>query len=185
MRRLTNTNFLFWIYIPKPEWYIALRHLLNAKTPFMSWQRSSINKVKDWALHIKTFFLYINYRHISTIHTDQKEIKCHICDKALLNTASLNAHIKRVHEKITKFSCDICEKTFYQSCQLQTHKRFAHEGQRDFECDFCDRAYSTLGNLKKHIQNIHDGMKIHKCNLCSKARYLFFTQKSSYKIHTD
>ena len=114
-------------------------------------------------------FLFLNYRHISTIHTDQKEIKCQICDKGLLNTASLNAHIKRVHEKIANYSCDLCEKTFYQSCQLQTHKRVAHEGQRDFECDFCQRAYSTLGNLKKHIQNIHDGMKIHKCNLCNKA----------------
>ena len=28
---------------------IPLRHLINAKTQFMSWQRSAVNEVNDWA----------------------------------------------------------------------------------------------------------------------------------------
>ena len=55
MKRVTNTNLLFWVNLQKAltehflQGNIPLKHLLNAKPPFMSWRRSAFNEVIDWA----------------------------------------------------------------------------------------------------------------------------------------
>ena len=43
---------------------VPLRHLLNAKLPFMSWWRSALNEVNDWALDISylPFILFVYTR---------------------------------------------------------------------------------------------------------------------------
>ena len=54
MRRVTNTNLLFWVTLPKAltEHFlhanVPLRHLLNAKSLFIPWRRSAYNEVNDW-----------------------------------------------------------------------------------------------------------------------------------------
>ena len=66
MRRVTNANILLWINLPKrltkhfPQGNVPLRHLLNAKPPFLSWQRCAFNEVNDWAFNIIMF--YNHYR---------------------------------------------------------------------------------------------------------------------------
>ena len=79
MRRVTNTNLLFWIYLIKAltehflQGNVPLRHLLNAKPPFMSWRRSAINDLNDWDLGMYRYTLYPGmkkpqnwFSHIST-----------------------------------------------------------------------------------------------------------------------
>ena len=71
MRRVTNTNLLFWVNLPKPsltehflQGNVPLRHLLNAKPPFISWRRSAFNEVNDCTLKkisFKTHYLFQIY----------------------------------------------------------------------------------------------------------------------------
>ena len=56
MRRVTNTNLLFWINLPVLTEHflqanVPLSHLLNAKPPFISWWRPAFNEVNDSALN--------------------------------------------------------------------------------------------------------------------------------------
>ena len=55
MRRVTNTCLLFWFNLPTKsltehflQGNVPLRHLINAKNPFMSRRRSAIIKVSKW-----------------------------------------------------------------------------------------------------------------------------------------
>ena len=47
---------------------VPLRHLLNAKSPFMSWRRSAFNEVNDWALR------YPNLHHSQLNKNDERTI---------------------------------------------------------------------------------------------------------------
>ena len=61
MRRVTNTNLLFWVNFFTQsltehflQGNVPLMHLLNEKPLFISWRRSAFNEVNDWALRQST-----------------------------------------------------------------------------------------------------------------------------------
>ena len=59
MRRVTNTHLLFWVHLTEHflQGNVPLNHLLNAKPPFMYWQRSAFNEVNNWAPNVFIFYL--------------------------------------------------------------------------------------------------------------------------------
>ena len=50
-------------------------------------------------------------KHV-TIHTDEKQFVCTICDKTFSARSSLNLHIK-LHNDEKPFACVQCEKRFF------------------------------------------------------------------------
>ena len=55
MRKVKNKNIIFWVNILTPLSHpflhenVTFRHLLNSKPPFMTWRRSAIIEVNNWA----------------------------------------------------------------------------------------------------------------------------------------
>ena len=112
MRRVTNTNLLFWVnlWLTKAlmEYFlhgnISLRHMLNAKPPFMSWRRSAFNEVNDWAL-VYAHALYLYYCTLSssstrTIQTNTEKVSVlcqlitEICWAFFTRSTSAADHVK-------------------------------------------------------------------------------------------
>ena len=68
---------------------------------------------------------------------------------------SIIRHINSVHEDQKNYKCDLCDKAFTQIWNLKTHINSVHEGLKNHKCDLCDKNFSEAGNLKKHIKSVH------------------------------
>ena len=54
-------------------------------------------------------------RHVQTIHEDNTQFKCSMCDKNFKRKDKLVSHIKEVHEKgKEKVACPKCDKIVYK-----------------------------------------------------------------------
>ena len=77
MRRVTNTNLLFWLLIKLikalTEHFlqrnVPLRHLINAKPPVLSWRRFAFNEVNDLAQWVKWCLKQLS----------KNDLRCFVC----------------------------------------------------------------------------------------------------------
>ncbi|XP_059082286.1 zinc finger protein 70-like isoform X2 [Tigriopus californicus] len=121
---------------------------------------------------------YLYSRHMLS-HSDQKNFKCHVCEKDFKSTQDLKIHIK-VHgtfeEKYTH-CCELCGKRFTQRSNLDSHLR-VHSGYKPYNCDFCEKTFSQKGNMEEH-RRTHTGEKPFVCELCGSP----FARRSELQLH--
>lgn len=80
-------------------------------------------------------------QHLKSVHGNQNEVKCSICDKTFTCKKRLTRH-NLVHSNDFKHKCAICNKGFKTPFSLKVHKR-SHDEVKPFECTICKKTFTT------------------------------------------
>ena len=51
---------------------------------------------------------YLN-QNVATVHEENKQLKCDICNTNFRQKGNLDQHVATVHEENKQFKCDICK----------------------------------------------------------------------------
>ena len=70
-------------------------------------------------------------------HSQEKQFKCQVCEKAFVLEEYLKSHMV-VHVESELFKCDICEKSFILKKQLNAHKKI-HSMRKSYDCNLCPK----------------------------------------------
>ena len=143
MRRVTDTNILFWANLTKHllQGNIPLRHLLIAKILFMYWQRSASNEVNDWSL-IESEDVICQ----SLFHIQQSTCVSLIC----LDIEGQYQSFEPLIEKMKKFYTDL--DLHYRIVSVKAENLKLEESQR-IEIQVwspLNQRYITVGSLSKY-----------------------------------
>ncbi|KAL7015767.1 hypothetical protein ACKWTF_016664 [Chironomus riparius] len=99
--------------------------------------------------------------HDKAVHQNNKQFKCHLCQKAFYAQFRLNSHL-RVHAESLekKYQCSYCERRFKYKPGMNYHIRAAHTGERPFFCPIegCNERFLDYSNAKKHISGSHNSI---------------------------
>ena len=71
----------------------------------------------------------------------------------------LNQNVATVHEENKQFKCDICNTNFRQKGNLDQHVATVHEGKKPFKCEICDINFGRKYHLNRHAATAHKGKK--------------------------
>ena len=112
-------------------------------------------------------------------HTEDKHVKCTVCEETFLDQPQLKSHIEAKHS----FKCPICAVSVETERQLEDHMLSKHSipcpmcpkkctDINDFSqhfkanhieiCEICNKEFGAKDELKKHYDNNHS----HKCTVC-------------------
>ena len=106
--------------------------------------------------------------HFNHLHsTTANNFKCEFCDMTSRSQRTLTNHIEEVHHKTKTHKCLKCEKSFTQKGSLNAHLRNSHEKAKDKKCEFCNKMFAK--DLSRHIKYVHHKIKDHICNLCGEG----------------
>ncbi|CAG9771254.1 unnamed protein product [Ceutorhynchus assimilis] len=126
-------------------------------------------------------------RHLKTVHSQNKQFTCQICDKKFARRDILNTHLLEIHLQAT-FACKFCEKPFTSKRNRDCHIRNIHTNQKTtkYSCKECPVQFTYMRNLQRHMKlnhtyskDVKTGEKI-KCSLCPRE-YNYFR---SLQAHT-
>ena len=91
-------------------------------------------------------------RH-NKIHQPRREA-CDQCEASFHEKAGLRRHLASVHSDEQNFACGVCDKKFKLSEKLVLHLK-RHTTPRPHKCNICQVAYSQKRTLIKHRTQVH------------------------------
>lgn len=92
-----------------------------------------------------------NY-YILKAQGDYKSI-CNFCGITFKYKNLKNHYTIHMNERNHK--CNICDAAFKNKCDLMVHNRL-HTGERPFLCNICDERFIANTNLNKHMKRVFD-----------------------------
>ena len=118
--------------------------------------------------------------------TEDKNLKCNVCEKDFTNSFRLSRHIKTIHKKDCQFQCEKCSTGFKDSKMLRAHNRNTHlthlKKVPDKACDLCPKMFVDVISLGIHLTREHN-MKNEKCEQCDFASFWPPSLNRHMKIH--
>lgn len=176
-------------------------HLCNFKTPFLSRLKNFHLKIHSNEKNYKCEFpncnkrfknskqlknhsqIHVNKRKnkpINTIETDEKKIKCGICNKKFSSESGLYIHFNEHKGEEKRFVCEEkeCEYSTNDHNSFRRHK-FQHSKTHQYSCPACDYSSIQSSTYRKHLEKQHKELAetlLFKCRLCkfitiSKSKY--------------
>lgn len=125
------------------------------------------------------------YRHLGTVHNDQRPFLCTICGLCFKRSDTLLLHQATHGEQnseATTFQCPQCQKFYRSANDLEQHQ-LTHTEEKRYLCEVCAASFKTRTVQRKHYLEKHVHEKTHACSICSKhfnSRYLV---KRHMKVH--
>lgn len=94
--------------------------------------------------------------HIASVHSDEKQLKCHLCDFAAKTKTVLLKHKRTIHEGRLRY-CDMCDFTcpWDARTKLLSHKRDVHMQSLAYKCNLCTFSSGARPALQAHMENAH------------------------------
>lgn len=118
-----------------------------------------------------------NVRNHMFKHTNEKPLRCEICDKYFKHRITLKrhqvTHMDKIElDKLKKLKCHLCDYATRNSHNLKRHI-FTHTGsEKKASCTKCSMKFSDKTQLKSHMETHLDAtqrIKKFKCNVCGFA----------------
>ncbi|KAK0088745.1 hypothetical protein PV325_010852 [Microctonus aethiopoides] len=122
--------------------------------------------------------------HQDSVHKDDKQYTCHICNKPMLSIKSLKWHMSYTHNetptgialdnsknsvKLKRLSCNHCDKTFKTAKILRAHIKKTHSESNLVKCLECDLRFMSEVRLRHHMMIVHDQLEDtikYMCDIC-------------------
>ncbi|XP_070151270.1 uncharacterized protein [Polyergus mexicanus] len=111
--------------------------------------------------------------HRNRVHKDGRQYTCHICNRSMISTRSLEWHMSHIHNEsmpgITRdesgppekkrVSCYHCNKTFKTEMILRTHIKNTHMEKDPMKCSDCDETFTSEVRLRHHMMVAHNRLE--------------------------
>ncbi|XP_012219574.1 uncharacterized protein [Linepithema humile] len=132
--------------------------------------------------------------HRNREHKDGRQYTCHICNRSMISTRSLEWHMSHIHNEsmpgITRdesglhdkrrVSCYHCNKTFKTEMILRTHIKNTHMEKDPMKCTDCDSSFTSEVRLRHHMMITHNRLEgTLECPRCPKR----FVNQLRLKTH--
>lgn len=133
--------------------------------------------------------------HRNRVHKDGRQYTCHICNRSMLSTRSLEWHMSHIHNEVLpggprddsdkvpekkRVSCVHCDKTFKTEMILRTHIKNTHMEKDPTKCLDCDLTFTSDVRLRHHMMVAHNRLEgTLSCPHCSKR----FVNQLRLKTH--
>jgi len=96
--------------------------------------------------------------HIKQVHS-RLEISCSKCGKLFKSERRLRVHDKAVHQNNKQFKCHICQKAFHAQYRLNSHLRIHADAlEEKYQCSYCERRFKYKPGMNYHIRAAHTGI---------------------------
>ena len=138
--------------------------------------------------------------HRNRVHKDGRQYTCHICNRSMLSTRSLEWHMSHIHNEVItggsadpaedetsavssekkRVSCQHCDKTFKTEMILRTHIKNTHMEKDPTKCLDCDLTFTSDVRLRHHMMVAHNRLEgTLPCPHCTKR----FVNQLRLKTH--
>jgi hypothetical protein len=139
--------------------------------------------------------------HRNRTHKDGRNYTCHICNRSMISTRSLEWHLSHIHNErmpgivkddssvdaeTKRVSCYHCDKTFKTEMILRTHVKNTHVQKEPVKCLDCDLMFTSEVRLKHHMMIIHNRLEgTLACPHCPKRFVNQLRLKTHMISHSD
>lgn len=150
--------------------------------------------------------LEVYQRHMSSIHPEEQEFKCDVCEKLFNDLESLKEHANTEHKSkeeplkenldTINYNCHFCSYKSTNRSTLNSHVSRKHSTSRkiarmrnntknsaatqlELSCDICDFKCPNKRRLKEHLERKHADDYKYECNECGKK----FKVKGDMRLH--
>ncbi|XP_033220556.1 uncharacterized protein LOC117175085 [Belonocnema kinseyi] len=133
--------------------------------------------------------------HRNRVHKDGRNYTCHICNRSMISTRSLEWHLAHIHNEslpgiikeesdgsgeTKRVCCFHCDKTFKTEMILRTHIKNAHMEKEPVKCLDCDLTFTSEVRLRHHMMVTHNRLEgTLQCPHCPKR----FVNQLRLKTH--
>ncbi|KAL6268870.1 hypothetical protein P5V15_001990 [Pogonomyrmex californicus] len=132
--------------------------------------------------------------HRNRMHKDGRQYTCHICNRSMISTRSLEWHMSHIHNESIpginrdesdlpekrRVSCYHCNKTFKTELILRTHIKNTHMEKDPLKCPDCEDIFTSEVRLRHHMMVVHNHLEgTLACPHCSKR----FVNQLRLKTH--
>ncbi|XP_078040238.1 uncharacterized protein LOC144471751 [Augochlora pura] len=112
--------------------------------------------------------------HRNRVHKDGRQYTCHICNRSMISTRSLEWHMSHIHNESLpgavkedsdgtpekkRVSCYHCNKTFKTEMILRTHIKNTHMEKDPMKCLDCELTFTSEVRLKHHMMVTHNRLE--------------------------
>lgn len=112
--------------------------------------------------------------HRNRVHKDGRQYTCHICNRSMISTRSLEWHMSHIHNELLpgvvkedidgppekkRASCYHCNKTFKTEMILRTHIKNTHMEKDPMKCLDCELTFTSEVRLRHHMMVTHNRLE--------------------------
>ncbi|XP_071577446.1 uncharacterized protein [Temnothorax nylanderi] len=111
--------------------------------------------------------------HRNRVHKDGRQYTCHICNRSMISTRSLEWHMSHIHNESMpgiirdasglpekkRVSCYHCNKTFKTELILRTHIKNTHMEKDPLKCTDCVDIFTSEVRLRHHMMVVHNRLE--------------------------
>ncbi|CAD1476608.1 unnamed protein product, partial [Heterotrigona itama] len=112
--------------------------------------------------------------HRNRVHKDGRQYTCHICNRSMISTRSLEWHMSHIHNESLpgvvkedvdgppekkRASCYHCNKTFKTEMILRTHIKNTHMEKDPMKCLDCELTFTSEVRLRHHMMVTHNRLE--------------------------
>ncbi|XP_031830743.1 uncharacterized protein LOC116426224 [Nomia melanderi] len=112
--------------------------------------------------------------HRNRVHKDGRQYTCHICNRSMISTRSLEWHMSHIHNESLpgvvkedvdgtpekkRASCYHCNKTFKTEMILRTHIKNTHMEKDPMKCLDCEMTFTSEVRLRHHMMVTHNRLE--------------------------
>ena len=165
--------------------YMYIICVLNVYFETQNLQYNVYYSVNDVAYTFCDTKLHGNYHSVRDVitHTEEKPIKCNICDQCQWNSNKQDKHLE-IHTGEKPCQCNICDINLITTKSDLEYKQRTHTREKPYQCSVCDRDHTGERSYQCVICDVHDSAYTREipcqCSICD--TWFISNNKGMYQI---